>query len=564
MPKHRGSKSAPVEVDAESVPEVPEPAAQCIVLCCDFTSKLRRRVECYLCHASDACLACYKAYVLQLEGAAQCMFCHRPWTREFLVDTFSSHWVCGPYREHMTEVLYREEVAMLPAAQPAAERERMLVKLDEEVVAQKTKLQKLTQKAIDRKLIPAVADVYVQRISSLMKVDVGLLNLEEELIRHPPEELVGYVFPKLIKRIVKAQGMYKTYKMKKDRLTASLANYRSGQPDKADRRQFMMPCPADGCRGFLSTAWKCGLCESYVCSRCHEITADREGTGHTCDQEKVDSATAIMRETHPCPKCGVRIYKTEGCDQMFCTMCFVAFGWRSGKVIEGVVHNPHYFDWMRQQNTGGHLQRNILDVPCGGAPTAYELQTKLMGKVSSVDAALILLRGYEHNQGVVIPRWQVTQMDNLDLRVRFLLGTISEDGFRKAVQQRNKRTAEKQEVGQVLQTYQTVMVDLFQQMMHPPPGPEPKKPKRPQTPGQQLDALLDDYHHPTQPKPDKSQRDPARGVWDKWIEGLFEQHAQLREFTNERLAKIAKTFNTTCLTIEHVIIERKKEPRATD
>jgi hypothetical protein len=78
----------------------------------------------------------------------------------------------------------------------------------------------------------------------------------------------------------------------------------------AQRREFIMKCPAEECRGFLSTAYKCGTCEKYTCSECLVI---KDGEDHTCNPDTVESAKTIRAETQPCPKCGTRIFKIDGC-----------------------------------------------------------------------------------------------------------------------------------------------------------------------------------------------------------------------------------------------------------
>jgi hypothetical protein len=114
-----------------------------------------------------------------------------------------------------------------------------------------------------------------------------------------------------------------------------------------ERRKFIMPCQTGGCRGMLSTAYKCDLCEKFTCSKCLE-SIDGAKEDHVCVPANVETAEEIRKNTRPCPNCGCRISKIDGCDQMWCIECKTAFSWSKGPVEVGMVHNPHYYQWMRQ------------------------------------------------------------------------------------------------------------------------------------------------------------------------------------------------------------------------
>jgi hypothetical protein len=110
-------------------------------------------------------------------------------------------------------------------------------------------------------------------------------------------------------------------------------------------RKFVMPCQTGGCRGMLSSQYKCDLCLKHTCPKCFVVV---EGGDHVCKQEDVDTVEELRKNTRPCPNCGMRISKIDGCDQMWCTECKTAFSWSKGTVEKGVVHNPHYYQWMRE------------------------------------------------------------------------------------------------------------------------------------------------------------------------------------------------------------------------
>jgi hypothetical protein len=77
----------------------------------------------------------------------------------------------------------------------------------------------------------------------------------------------------------------------------------------ADRRNFIRACPQGDCRGFLSSAWKCGTCATWTCPDCHEVKGEFQDSPHTCDPNNVETAKLLAKDTNPCPKCATGIFK---------------------------------------------------------------------------------------------------------------------------------------------------------------------------------------------------------------------------------------------------------------
>ena len=115
------------------------------------------------------------------------------------------------------------------------------------------------------------------------------------------------------------------------------------QTTKSERKHFIKKCPS--CEtGFLNTHWKCQSCEIKVCHKCNTILSEE----HECKQEDVESIKLIEKETKPCPHCGIRVHKIEGCNQMWCTACNNAFDWRTGQKVTGQIHNPHFHEYQQR------------------------------------------------------------------------------------------------------------------------------------------------------------------------------------------------------------------------
>lgn len=386
--------------------------------CAGFTKQQRKPVQCLYC-SYTACAACVQQYVLSVPRDAACMSCARPWNREFLASSLPRTWLHGAYKEHRERVLLEREIAMLPSSQALVENYRTAKELEQEL----------------HELEVEYAELHLR---------IRTINLESVHMRARVRNL-------------------------------SANNYQGtgGAASTAERRTFVRACPADGCRGFLSTAWKCGVCAVYVCKDCHEIKGQERDAGnaaHRCDPGNVATAALLARDTKPCPKCAAMIYKIEGCNQMFCTSCNTAFCWRTGQIVtNGQIHNPHYYEFLRRTN-GGEAPRNAGDVPCGGLCGTWELNNKLR-TLRPLEAESRLLHEFHrtarHVQAIDMHRLAgyFNINDHADLRLRYLLKEIDQDQWKRKLQQREKKREKDVAMRQVYEMYTTAVAETFRKLL---------------------------------------------------------------------------------------------------
>ena len=241
-----------------------------------------------------------------------------------------------------------------------------------------------------------------------------------------------------------------------------------GDEEIEEKKTFVRGCPADDCRGFLSTAWVCGMCSVKVCSKCHEI---KSGKKHTCDPEHVATAEFLSKDTRPCPKCGTRIHKIEGCDQMFCTQCKTAFSWKTGRIETSVIHNPHYYEWQREQaeKNGTTMPRANGDVPCGGELDVWvmnPLLKDLKPYIKFTHDILHVMQVFSHHRHVTLRSmgYVYNYRDNLDLRFRFLENRITPEKFGQLVQRREVAREKKEVQYQIIETFVAAGEDIIRNL----------------------------------------------------------------------------------------------------
>jgi hypothetical protein len=149
----------------------------------------------------------------------------------------------------------------------------------------------------------------------------------------------------------------------------------------------------------------------------------------------------------------------HNCNQFFCTACNTVFDWKTGRItVGGPVHNPHYFEWVR--NNGGNV-RQIGDEPCGGLPYVFRFTKNIEPYKEDYD---ILLGMYRVTAEIIDwwrGRYPVTSSlhGNRDLRVNYLLSRIDEEEFKKQLQIREKKIVKNTAIRQVLDMFITVAIE---------------------------------------------------------------------------------------------------------
>lgn len=390
----------------------------CSVCVEDYTKLFRKKTQCPYCDY-EACSACVQQYLVSTPETPHCMNCKKAWSRLFLVKTFTDKFVNTTYKRHRENVLLEFEKALMPSTQDDVRRV-----LD----TRKWKQQIIEHLALIGILQRENTNMYINSLDDM------ILSCN---IRHKIHD-------------VQMQIAILQYRIEN---SSSHSSSSSGP-----KKTFVRACPANGCKGFLSTRWKCGLCDEYTCSECHELM----GENHECKPENVETAKLLAKDTKACPSCASLIHKIDGCDQMFCTNCHTAFSWRTGRIETGRVHNPHYFEYQRNR---GNLHREIGDIQCGGLPTIQEVYMA-SNRSRSIER---IYRSLTHFQELDMNRYRdINLMNpnrNLAHRVAFMLGDLSEDDFKRKIQQVDKDLNKRLEIGQVATTLIQVITDLFRKLV---------------------------------------------------------------------------------------------------
>jgi hypothetical protein len=231
-----------------------------------------------------------------------------------------------------------------------------------------------------------------------------------------------------------------------------------------ERKSFIMKCTVENCKGFLSTRYKCGLCETQICSECHGIKDQQ----HECNPDNIATVLEIKKNTKPCPSCHIPIFKSDGCDQMWCIQCHTAFSWKSGQIEKGIIHNPHYFDYLKEHGT---MQRNPLDIPCGGLPNYRQVYEYMLHQPYTYDEVTYLRKKYERfshlreytlQHELPVPTEQVNYQD---LLLDYILNRITEKQFKSTIYVREQKRNRGLEERQIIEAYVTIGEEAFRKLV---------------------------------------------------------------------------------------------------
>lgn len=235
---------------------------------------------------------------------------------------------------------------------------------------------------------------------------------------------------------------------------------------KSETKNFTIKCTNLSCTGFLDSKYECGLCDNKVCKDCMEVFEEN----HQCDPNKLENIKFIKKDTKPCPSCGTFIHKIEGCDQMWCPECKVAFSWKSGAIEKGNIHNPEYYRWMRENNETIPMPRE--ENRCNQLPSIEFIQNQLK-KNSAPDYIINIVHGYHRmvNHIIYLDNIYTTETQNVDiklekLRICYLLGDFDKDAWKYKLQQLDKSQKKTTDVINIYRLIRDILTPILWRIAH--------------------------------------------------------------------------------------------------
>ena len=430
-------------------------------ICLSKITKINRIVNCGYCDF-QSCVKCNKEF-FKTQMNARCMNteCKKEFTRNFLVTNFNKTYINTDYKTHLKEIYFQKEISKLPET---------ICKL-KSLNAHKQRKKEI--KKLIRTIVPDTEEYeYYITLYYLYRYCEGL----EHYIDIPNE-------PATLPDI-------HTY-----------FNEMSASPThKKYVPKYVGRCPVDNCKGFINNKYICELCSSIICEKCNVPLSTTTSTSpsttpeeppHVCDESVVSTIQLIKKDTKPCPTCHVSIYKIDGCDQMWCVECHTAFSWTTGE-IEHKIHNPHYYEYLRNTNQQDKLVELNNGARGGGGggggggecnpdeeeydflnqfvintgrlirhlsiyPTNYNDLKNFHNLYIGIERTIFHIEEVEIPIAFVINTTRILE----NLRISYALNNITDKVYKDRVHQIYKRNAYNEEITQVLQTFVIIIKDLL-------------------------------------------------------------------------------------------------------
>ena len=423
-------------------------AIECAVCAEEFNKMTRERIKCKYCNY-ECCRACNTQYLETAGGEAKCMNCQKIWNREDIIDMFGQGFIERVYKPARGKYLYDLAKLRIPELQTTAARFR---EMRQDNVAAKARLATLQEK--------------ITRLCECPPYD-GIINVRGRVIRDR-----GQILQK-----IRETSNAETVNIRTIRLIMAEIPVEASSSSTV-RDQAVKKCHCNGM--VMRKSMKCGNCQEEYCRECYE----QKGEGHECDKGTVETVKLLSGDTKPCPKCTCQITKIDGCDQMWCPECKTAFSWNTGRIETGVIHNPHYYYWMRDHGAEEELARQAREmqgmdederIECENITDqqAFRIIQRMISRTAKYNIGLDANKMFKigqfalHVQQVEMPKYTQRETANEKLEIpiiKFLLNDISEKALISEILKKDKAISKARDIFTNLQTFRLVSVNLCLQM----------------------------------------------------------------------------------------------------
>lgn len=425
----------------------------CVICANKYNERTRKKIKCNHC-CKECCKACIEKYILDSTLEVHCLFCKRAWDYRFIYETMTKSFIKKMKHLKSRQLMEKEKI-LLPDTQKYIEYDMYIscqehqIDVNLETISKINEILVNTERQLPLKTCPNTdcnalyvfhKDKYCYKCKYKICIHCRCVIREETHVCDNKRKLKYENYLLLIKQRIQ---LYQNT----DELKFKVAKWRLEYATDDELHKFdhkiVCACIQDKCKGYITNKeHKCNLCNIEICVFCYNKLTET----HSCNTQDIRTVEVLKSSTKPCPNCGSLIQKIDGCNQMWCTNCNTAFGWVSGKIEKGAVHNPHYFEWFNSMKEHINEEENNIHLNCSGIPEqryfithvclvskAYDLQTYNM--------LLLFFRLLLHVDEVIL--YEIVEKNiikkNLDLRIMWVHNKIDDKKWSTMLYHRDKK-----------------------------------------------------------------------------------------------------------------------------
>lgn len=337
-----------------------------------FNNSIRKPISCE-CNYS-VCKSCVKQWIIS-SGRTTCMSCGVTWSNKFINNNLPMSFIQKELKKIRLYILMNQQRNLLANCMEDCKRYKLFKEL--------------------------------QNKQHYINIDIMKLYLSKRNIKINKHKLSDDNYNNFMKQFYKDLSVLRT---QKDSNSVSIREIDIYQQLNNDAKQILViSCPTGSCKGTIQN-YECSLCQVEVCNKCYSVN-DSE---HVCSEEDIKTYEDIVNSVKSCPSCREAIFKTEGCDTMFCTLCKTGFDWLTLEIIRdrNQIHNPHFFEQpdvqllVHQNDMRYYTFVNGLDFKSINLPTSLQhIRDQLISSLITYDRGLHVLRLKYLSGEITDSRW---------------------------------------------------------------------------------------------------------------------------------------------------------------
>jgi len=253
-------------------------------ICFTKINKLNKQVNCFHCQ-KNSCKNCITKWIAE-KNIVTCLHCNKEWDIVFIFDNLGPSFVEHIIKVQKNVIIQQEKNFMIESQQ--------FLKFESSYLENKNKYMDYFNMYNECKKTNHL----------LLKEKYTSLDIFENE-KFTKCKLLEHINTQKQKYYSIFMAYYKTF-LNGDMLYLENMNL----VEKNKSSYPVCPCIDTRCKGHIFTNnFSCTVCNIVICKNCHELLNEN----HICKTENIESIKSIVKSTKPCPKCGCRINKIDGC-----------------------------------------------------------------------------------------------------------------------------------------------------------------------------------------------------------------------------------------------------------